>query len=404
MTEDPAGTPARRAALTMIDSVLRRGQRFDALQTHGMAPADEGLARAIAGEVFRHLPDLDALIDTATAQPLPADAKARAVLRIALVQVLVLGTPPHAAIATALPLVVGGPKRLMHGIFGTLMRRNATLPSAPTLPETVRTRWGASWGYAMLGDAARAMATPPPLGLTLRDINDDGGVGGESLWHAQRSLPRGQNVADLAGYGSGHWWVQNISAAIPATLLGPGNGRTVLDLCAAPGGKTMQLAAAGWHVISVEQHEKRADRLRENLERTKLTAEIVVADVMTWVPDRPADAILLDAPCSATGIFARHPDVLHRIGMRDIAALSALQSRMLTRAVDWLSNDGRLIYATCSIEREEGEDVIANSALVVDPIGEDELPAGIAPASQGWVRILPAPGRDGFFVARLKRP
>ena len=402
--ETPAGLPARRAAMGMIDAVLRRGQRFDALPAHGLAPSDEGLARAIAGEVLRRLPDLDALIDSATAQPLPGDAKARSVLRIALAQTLILGTPPHAAIATALPMVEGGPKRLVHGVFGTLMRRGALLPEVPTLPEAVRTRWGAAWGYAMLGDAARALAAPPPLDLTLRDPDVDGGVGGEAIWTGQRRLPRGHNVVDLPGYEDGHWWVQNLSAAIPARLLGAGAGRTVLDLCAAPGGKTMQLAAAGWHVIAVEQHAKRAERLRENLARTKLDADIEIGDVMTWAPARPAEAILLDAPCSATGIFARHPDVLHRIGPKDIAALAGLQTRMLARAADWLAPDGRLVYATCSLEPEEGEKIVSASTLVIDPVAPQELPPGVVPAPEGWVRVLPVPGRDGFFIARLKRP
>ncbi|MEP6784133.1 MAG: transcription antitermination factor NusB [Sphingomonadales bacterium] len=398
------GAESRRAALTMVDAVLRRGQRFDVLPAHGLSHADEGLARAIAGEVFRHLFDLDALIDSATAQPLPGDAKARAVLRIALVQALVLGTPPHAAITTVLPLVMGGPKRLVHGVFGTLIRRGALLPEAPTLPEAVRGRWGAAWGYAMLGDAARAIATPPPLDVMLRDPADDGGLGGEELWPGQRRLPRGTPVTELPGYAEGTFWVQNLSAAIPARLFGPGEGRAVLDLCAAPGGKTMQLAAAGWKVTAVEQHAKRAERLSENLVRTKLSAEIVIADVMSWEPAAPFDAIMLDAPCTATGIFARHPDVLHRIGPKDIAALAGLQARMLARAAGWLTPDGRLIYATCSVEPEEGEQVVAASGLTVDPVAADELPEGIAPAAEGWVRILPAPGRDGFFMARLKRP
>jgi 16S rRNA (cytosine967-C5)-methyltransferase len=397
------GLPARRAALGMIDAVLRRGQRFDALAIHSLAPSDEGLARAIAGEVLRRLPDLDALIDSATAQPLPGDAKARTVLRIALVQTLVLGTPAHAAIATALPMVEGGPKRLVHGVFGTLMRRLALLPEVPTLPEAVRSRWGAAWGYAMLGDAARALAVPPPLDLTLRDADEDGGIGGEQIWTGQRRLPRGHNVADLPGFSEGSWWVQNVAAAIPARLLGDGAGRTVLDLCAAPGGKTMQLAAAGWRVVAVEQHAKRAERLRENLSRTRLNAEVAVSDVMAWEPTAPADAILLDAPCSATGIFARHPDVLHRIGPKDISALAGLQTRMLARAADWLTPTGRLVYATCSLEPDEGEKIVAASSLVIDPVAAEELPPGIVPAAEGWVRVLPVPGRDGFFIARLKR-
>ncbi len=391
MSEDATGTPARRAALDMVDAVLRRGQRFDALPSGRLPPSDEGLARAIALEVFRRLADLDALIDSATAQPLPADAKARAVLRVALVQALVLGTPPHAAISTALPLVSGGPKRLVHGVFGTLMRRGAALPEVPLLPAAVAARWGRAWGYAALGSAARALGERPPVGLSYRDGR-------------REIIPAGTDVTTLDGFSDGDFWVQNIAASIPAALLGPGYGRTVFDLCAAPGGKTMQLAAAGWRVIAVEQHAKRAERLRDNLARTKLDAEIIVADVMDWHPDSHADAILLDAPCTATGIFARHPDVLHRIDAKDIAALAALQARMLDRAKDWLKPGAPLIYATCSLEPEEGEAVVGASGLAVDPVGTDPLPEGIAPAPEGWLRILPAPGRDGFFVARLKRP
>ncbi len=400
---DTIGLPARRAALTMVDGVLRHGQRFDVIPARGLAPADEGLARAIAGEVFRHLFDLDALIDGATPQPLPHDAKARAVLRIALVQALILKTPPHAAIATVLPLVQGGPKRLVHGVFGALMRRGAVLPETPTLPQAVRDRWGAAWGYAMLGDAARALTGQPPIDLTLRDPDDDGGVGGDMIMAGHRRLARGGTITAFAGFDEGKWWVQNLSAAIPARLLGAGGGRTVLDLCAAPGGKTMQLAAAGWHVVAVDSHAKRADRLRDNLARTNLSADIVIGDVMDWAPDAPADAILLDAPCSATGIFARHPDVLHRIGAKDIAALAGLQARLLERAANWLQPGGTLIYATCSVEPEEGEHVVRGSTLTVDAVRPDELPLGLLPTDQGFVRILPRPGLDGFFIARLRR-
>lgn len=410
MSEGPAtvGLDARRAALALVDRVLRRGERLDA-SVGGKLPAnDEAFARAIAGEVLRRVPDLDALIDSATAQPLPGDAKARAVLRLALVQALVLGTPPHAAIATALPLVEGGPRRLVHGVFGTLLRRDAKLPDPPTLPAPVAKRWGAGWGYAALGQAARALAVPPPLDLTLRDPDDDGGVGGESLWRGHRRLARGSAIDALPGFDDGHWWVQNLAASIPARLLGAGAEREALDLCAAPGGKAMQLAAAGWRVTAIEQHPARAERLRENLARVRLDAEIVVADVMEWDAPRQYDAILLDAPCTATGIFARHPDVLHRIGARDIAALSALQARMLARAAGWLAPGGRLVYASCSLEPEEGERVVeaqvAQGTLAIDPVASDELPPGVASAPQGWVRVLPAVGLDGFFIARLMAP
>ncbi len=400
-----AGLPARQAALRLLDAVLRQGQTLDNAHANAVrgisAHEDRALALAIASEVLRHLTDLDALIDSATTNRLPDDAKARMVLRIALVQALILKTPPHAAIATALPMVLGGPRRLVHGVFGTLIRQGLLLPEVPTLPPEVAARW-AVWGDQALTDAALALAEPPPLDVTLRDPDIDGGLDGETLAPGHRRLPRGTAITALPGYDDGTWWVQNLAASVPARLLGPGNGRTVLDLCAAPGGKTMQLAAQGWAVTAVDNHAGRSIRLRENLERTKLGAEVITADIMTWEPPVPVDAILLDAPCTATGTFARHPDVLHRIGASDIAALSALQGRLLARAMGWLKPDGRLIYATCSLEREEGEGVIEASGFTIDPIAADELPAGLLPNDKGQVRIMPRPGLDGFFIARLR--
>ncbi len=400
-----AGLPARQAALRLLDAVLRQGQTLDnvgANATRGIAAhEDRALALAIASEVLRHLTDLDALIDSATTNGLPDDAKARMVLRIALVQALILKTPPHAAIATALPMVLGGPRRLVHGVFGTLMRQGALLPEVPTLPPEVAARW-AVWGGAALADAAVALAEPPPLDVTLRDPAVDGGLEGEMLAPGHRRLPRGTAITALPGYEDGVWWVQNLAASVPARLLGAGQGRTVLDLCAAPGGKTMQLAAQGWTVTAVDNHVGRSARLHENLARTRLNADVVTEDIMTWEPPGQVDAILLDAPCTSTGTFARHPDVLHRIGASDIAALAALQGRLLARAMAWLKPEGRLIYATCSLEREEGEGVIEASDFVVDPISADELPVGLLPDAKGQVRILPKRGLDGFFVARLK--
>ncbi len=398
-----AGFPARAAALRLLDAVLRQGQRLDlavGYATRGIERADDrALAVAIASDALRYLPDLDALIDSATATTLGEDIKARSVLRIALIQALKLGTPPHAAIATSLPLVAGGPRRLVHGVFGALMRRGALLPDVPTLPPAVAARWTAAWGPAAVDDAARALAAPPPLDLALRDAEHQ--LEGESLASGHVRVDRGGSVAALPGYDDGQFWVQNLAAQIPARLLGPGHGKHVLDLCAAPGGKTMQLAAAGWQVSAVESNANRIGRLRENLARTGLQAEIVHADVMAWAPDAPVDAILLDAPCTATGIFARHPDVLYRIGPNDIAKLATVQLAMLRRAHQWLKPGGQLVYATCSLEHEEGEGVVRQSELTVDPISSDGLPAGVVPAPEGWLRILPRPGLDGFFVARF---
>ena len=403
MSQIPGLLP-RRAALKMLDAVLRRGETLE--QAGGAANglpshSDRALARALAGEVLRWLVDLDALIDSATQKPLPDDAKARMVLRIMLAGWLRLDTPPHAVIATALPLLEGGPKRLAHGVFATLTRGEATLPDAPTLPEAVAARWGENAPVIAAG-----LAAPPPLDLTLRgDVPD--GLEGESLAHGHIRLPRGTAIENLPGFEDGAWWVQDLAASIPARLLGKGEGRKVLDLCAAPGGKTLQLASAGWQVTSLDNSPRRLERLQQNLERTGLSATIELADAMGWHPEEQYDAILLDAPCTATGTCRRNPDVLHRIGERQIEAMALLQSQLLERAANWLKPGGMLVYATCSLEREEGEDIAAACPLDPFQITPEELPTGLVPTAEGWLRTHPgmlneAGGLDGFFVARFR--
>lgn len=399
----------------MLDAVLRRGLPLEAalgiVARDLDRPEDRGLAHAIVAEALRRLPDLDALIDSATRSRLADDAKARFVLRIALVQALALGTPPHAAIATVLPLVDGGPRRLVHGVFGTLMRQGAALPEIPALPASVAERWERNWGRAAVEAAARLMAAPPPLDLSFLPSAPPG-PDGESLLPGHLRLATRTAVTDLAGYAEGGWWVQDIAASLPARLLGAGEGRTALDLCAAPGGKTQQLAAAGFRVTAVDASESRLARLSENLDRTRLAAQIVAADVMTWQPAEPVDAVLLDAPCSATGIFRRHPDVLHRVRSGAIRELAEGQAAMLARAADWLKPGGTLVYSVCSLEPEEGS-AVADGFLAsrtdyeLDPIRAGEV-HGVFEPEDGRLHILPGAlieqgGADGFFIARFQR-
>lgn len=418
---DPPGSATRRAALSLLDAVLRKGLPLDAAApsaTRGLTRADDrAFATAIASEALRWLPDLDALIDDATRNPLPPDAKARMALRIALVQALAMETAPHAAISTVLPLVDGGPRKLVHGVFGTLMRGGAKLPVQPTLPAEVAQRWSAAFGAEEVDAAAAMIAAPPPVDVTLADALQTtrwaDALGGTSLLPGHVRVPRGTRVENLPGFEEGAWWVQDISATLPARLLRSGIGKTALDLCAAPGGKTMQLAAAGYAVTGVDASASRLARLRENLARTGLEAEIVTADVMKWTPRHSFDAVLLDAPCSATGTFRRHPEVLYRARPRAIAELSLAQAALLARAADWVRPGGTLVYATCSLEREEGEAVVdefvaTRKAFAISPIAAEELPAGIVPDDHGRVRVLPsmlasAGGADGFFIARLIR-
>lgn len=406
---DIPGLPARKAALRLLDAVLRRGETLDmaangALQGVRGAP-DKALARALAGEALRWLTDLDALIDSATRQILPEDAKPRSVLRLMLAGWLRLETPPHAVIATALPLLSGGPRRLAHGVFSTLVKRAVTLPASPTLPEEVAARWGAK-----APGIAAGLTAPPPLDLTLRDPAQTAAwaerLGGVSLLPGHVRLARGTAVENLEGFDEGAWWVQDLAAGLPARLLGPGEGRRVLDLCAAPGGKTLQLAAARWRVTALDMHARRMERVRENLARTGLTADLVVADALVWEPEAKFDAVLLDAPCTATGTCRRHPDVLHRIGPRQIAEMAELQADLLERAQRWIVPGGRLVYAVCSLEAAEGEDQATRVALTPDPVGPEELP-GFAPTSEGWLRTDPGMlaevgGLDGFFIARWR--
>jgi len=407
---DVPGLPARNAALRLLDAVLRRGETLDQAAHNALqslrADSDRALARALAGEALRWMVDLDALIDSATNQRLPDDAKPRMVLRLMLAGWLRLETPPHAVIATGLPLLVGGPRRLAHGVFSTLVKQEAQLPDAPTLPANVIARWG-----DRADGIAPALAVPPPLDLTLRDASTTDEwcekLGGISLAPGHVRCPRGTPVEQLEGYAEGAWWVQDLAASLPARLLGPGESRSVLDLCAAPGGKTLQLAAAGWNVTALDLSGHRLERMRENFARTGLTAELVQADMLEWDPAAPFDAILLDSPCTATGTCRRHPDVLHRITDRRIAEMAELQTRLLDRVTGWLKPGGRLVYAVCSLEREEGEAQAARMTLAPDPVRDDELPGGIAPTADGWLRTDPgmladAGGLDGFFIARWR--
>jgi 16S rRNA (cytosine967-C5)-methyltransferase len=361
----------------------------------------------------RRIPDLDALIDSATRQRLPDDSKARMVLRLALGQKVGLGTPDHALVSTALPLVDGGPRRLVHGVLGTLLRRGVPAIDAPRLPDDVEHRWHSAWGEEAVQAARRQIARRAPLDLSFAD---DAEAQAYAVEHDGVSLaPRhvrieSASVADLPGFGGGRWWVQDLAASLPARLI-PADATGVLDLCAAPGGKTMQLAAAGHAVTALDASQARLQRLRENLDRTHLDTKLVHADALAWDADGQFDAILLDAPCSATGTFRRHPEVLYRARPRVIAESAEIQARLLSRTASWLRPGGALVYSVCSLEPEEGEQAIGallreSEEFALDR--PDDLPNFVTPAGEGWVRILPGlleeqGGLDGFFIARLVR-
>jgi len=407
------GLPARRAALRILDAVLRRGQTMDnaAQVARDLPPADAALASAISGETLRRLPDIDALIDGATRQILPHDSKARMVLRLALAQKIGLGTPDHALVATALPLVDGGPRRLVHGVLGTLLRGELPPLDAPRLPEAVEQRWRDAWSEDVVLAARRSIAHRPPLDLSFADHAAESEFPeGLSLAPLHRRLDPHGSVTMLPGFGEGRWWVQDLAASLPARLI-PASARQVLDACAAPGGKTMQLAAAGHEVTALDRSESRLARLADNLARTGLKAETVVAEALDWSPPQPFDAVLLDAPCSATGTFRRHPEVLYRARPDIIEQSAELQSQLLARTADWVRPGGSLVYAVCSLERQEGE-VQVDAFLANHPDFTIKpaplLAGGVTLHERGWLRILPGMledqgGLDGFFTAHLVR-
>jgi len=404
----PSGIHARKAALKMLDAVLRRGETLEqaapaALRDVRKAP-DQALARAIAGEALRWLTDLDAFVDSATKNPLPDDAKPRMVLRLMLAQALRLETPPHAVIATGLPLLAGGPRRLAHGVFSTLMKREVSLPDVPTLPDRFAD---------LYPGMAEGLVQPPELDLHIRDADEtaqwQAKLGGVSLAPSHIRVPRGTPIEKLEGYNEGAWWVQDLAAQLPTHLLGKGDNHHALDLCAAPGGKTMALAANGWNVTALDISKRRLGVLKENLKRTGLKASTLRADALAWEPKHQFDAILLDAPCTATGTCRRHPDVLHRIGPRQIAEMVEIQRALVEQAVKWLKSGGTLIYAVCSLELEEGEEqavwIDETFDLTQAPITAEELSESLTPTSQGWLRTHPGMlreegGLDGFFVGR----
>jgi 16S rRNA (cytosine967-C5)-methyltransferase len=284
------------------------------------------------------------------------------------------------------------------------------------VPPWLLARWRAAFGAEAAAAIAGMVAAEPPTDLTPKAAADAEALapplGAEILPGGSLRTALKGDVAEWPGFAEGRWWVQDAAAAIPARLLGVSPGETALDMCAAPGGKTLQLAAAGAQVTAVDRSPQRLRRLSENLTRTGLAAEVVTADAAAWTDRRLFDAVLLDAPCSATGTFRRHPDVLWAARPGDIASLAAVQSRLLDAAASHVKQGGRLVYCVCSLEPEEGEAQAAafldrHPEFTLEPIAAGE---GGAPAASlrpdGALRILPhhlPGGLDGFYIARFRR-
>lgn len=425
-TEPPA-LASRRIALDLLKSVFVERRPFDdALATHDgmedLSSRDRAFARLLVTTVLRRLGEIDARLDAHLHRPLPKSAApVRMVLRLGVAQLVYLKTPPHAAVDTAVRLL-DGRLRGFKGLVNAVLRKaaNATAGSgsggAVNTPEWLWRSWVEAYGAEQAAAIVAAHLGEPPIDISVAGNPETwrDRLGAERLPTGSLRRPVGGDPSQLPGFAEGAWWVQDAAAALPAILLGPVGGQTVIDLCAAPGGKTAQLAAAGARVTAVDRSAPRLRRLTANLERLRLSADIVTADATTWRPAAPADAVLLDAPCTATGTIRRHPDIAHLKTAKDVARLSELQDRLLRAAVAMVKPGGRLVYATCSLQPAEGPDRVAalidsGAPVELDPVQPAELPdlaETILP--DGTVRTLPCHwhargGMDGFFIARLRR-
>lgn len=377
-------------------------------------PRDRAAAHRLAATVLRRMGTLDAVLEPFLTRAPPP--RVRLVLMMGAAQLLFLETPPHAAVGTAVALVRGRGLAPFAGLVNAVLRRVAA-SGGSALDGLDGPRLDVpAWAWSSWGPRARAIAEglgrEAPLDLTLAP-GAAAPEGGLRLPTGSVRLPAGTRVAELAGYEDGAFWVQDAAAALPAMLLAPQPGERIADLCAAPGGKTAQLIAARAHVVAVERDGSRMRRLRQNLARLRLEAETIEADVNDWTPAEPMDAILLDAPCSATGTARRHPDVLRLKRPGDLAGLAEGQDRLIEAASRMLRPGGRLVYAVCSMQPEEGPqraEAAVRCGLVPQPFTPDELAMlPEARTGQGWMRTDPGlwpelGGMDGFFAARFIRP
>jgi len=422
---------ARSAALDLIGAVLRQKHPLDeAIEDHaGLAelpPRDRAFARLLVATVLRRLGQIDAMIAHCLEKPLPARAAAtQDLLRMGLAQLLFLRTPPHAAVATTVDLAEArgflSYKGLVNAVLRRLSQEGSGLVAAQdeariNVPNWLWRNWSEAYGEATTRAIALAHLHEAPLDISVRENPELWRERLDAILLPTGSLRRqgGGAIASLPGYHEAAWWVQDAAAALPAKLLGKIAGETVLDLCAAPGGKTAQLAAAGAHVLALDRSPRRVERLNANLARLKLQAETRVADAIQWRPENPVRYILLDAPCTATGAIRRHPDVPHLKSPDDVIRLAGVQERLLAAAIEMLAPGGILVYCTCSLEPQEGrqqiERLLARNAPVSrKPVDPDEI-GGLREciSAEGDLRTLPChlgdrDGVDGFFAARLVR-
>ena len=425
MSENRAGLAARKAALSIVTQVLRQRRPLDTQleSLKSLPPRDAGFARALASQTLRHFGELDALIRQFVEKPLqPHKAgPAMEILLLGACELAVLKVPPHAAVDAANNLAAADGKAVhFKSLINAVLRRigregdavRASLDSARlNTPDWLWDRWSAQYGEAVARSIAEAHGKEAPLNIRLKEarvLYPDS----EALFGLSRRVTADGRVEDLPGFAEGNWWVQDSAATLPVALLGDVAGKRVIDLCAAPGGKTLQLAAAGAEVIAVEVDSTRAARLRENLARTGLVANMFESDVRDF--DGTAPLVMLDAPCTATGTIRRHPDLPWIKGAADVMAQASASYDLLESAARMVEPEGLLVFAVCSLEQEEGEEQIAaflsgHREFRNEPVTPREVfdhQEWITP--QGDLRTLPCHlgtqgGMDGFYAAKLRR-
>jgi 16S rRNA (cytosine967-C5)-methyltransferase len=430
----PEGYEARSVALLLLDHVLQRKQALDhALEKEerfqNLDKRDRAFVRMLVSTALRRLGQVDDLIAKAVEKELPANMALHNILRIGVTQIVFMEAADHAAVDLAVRLAeergLSKQKGFVNGLLRTITRVGREWVDRQdearlNTPEWLLKLWIADYGMGMAAEIARAHLSEAPLDITIKDES------ARNFWASTLTATEmltgtlrkvgGGDVRGFDGFDEGAWWVQDASAALPAKLFGDVSGQIVADLCAAPGGKTLQLAAAGAQVIALDRSAPRLKRLTQNLERMSLVDRVNVqaTDAATWAPPEPVPFILLDAPCSATGTVRRHPDVAHLKNPVDIERLGSLQKSILENAFKQLMPGGILVYCTCSLQKAEGEAQIdaflgrENMASRL-PIMASELGGwDEAITDDGDLRVMPfhqaaLGGMDGFYVARLTK-
>ena len=426
-----APATARSVAIDLIGAVLRRKRPLDdAIEDNGemsgLPARDRAFARLLVATVLRRLGQIDALIAHCLNTPLPPRAAmVHDMLRLGIAQLLFLRTPPHAAVATTVDLAelrgFISHKGLVNAVLRRLSQEGPGLVAQQDAarldtPDWLWRGWSQAYGEERTRGIALAHLKEAPLDLTIRSDPETWREQLEAILLPTGTLRRtgGGAIMSLPGYSAGAWWVQDAAAAMPARLLGDIAGQRVIDLCAAPGGKTAQLAAAGARITAIDRSPRRLDRLNANLARLSFGVESLVADAATWRPPEPVRYVLLDAPCTATGAIRRHPDVPHLKTPDDVARLAAVQERLVAAAVEMLAPGGTLVYCTCSLEPQEGPQQVAKLLARGAPVTRRPItPAEIGGLAEcltpdGDLRTLPShlsefDGIDGFFATRLVR-